>query len=53
MYIWQDLWLLLGPKQRILYIHRTEFFDADFCVCMVDAAYAAILGAASSLDDMD
>ena len=53
MYIWQDLWPLLGPKQRILYIRRTEFFNAEFCVCMVDAAYAAALGKASTLDAMD
>ena len=53
MHIWQDLWPLLKLPNRVQYIRRTEFFDLDFCNCMVEAAYAKTVGTCISLEDMD
>ena len=44
MLVWQDVWVLLRPQQKVDFIRRTFALDSEFGLSMVDCAYAAQLG---------
>ena len=53
MLVWQDIWIVLRPGQRVEFVRRTFFFDPDFGASMLDVAYATRIANFGTLHDMD
>eukprot|EP00439_Symbiodinium_sp_Y106_P041412 s445_g5.t1 len=53
MLVWQDVWLILRPGQRVLFIRKTYAFDSVFGCSMLDCAYAYRLATARDLYELD
>ena len=53
MLVWQDIWIVLRPGQRVEFVRRTFFFDPDFGASMLDVAYATRIANFGTRHDMD
>ena len=53
MLVWQDVWIILRPGQRVNFIRATYAFDSGFGSSMLGCAYDYQIASSKTLSGMD
>ena len=53
MLVWQAVWIILRPQQRVFFIRKTYNFDPDFGCSMLGCVYARQIADTKTLHELD